>query len=76
MGDLSYVAGEFRIFGAIFLEDGCSLLECHISLFELGKVLYSEVFNFVGGRLLLNREVFNVSFKRRRSLSLSGAGFF
>jgi hypothetical protein len=22
--DLSYVAGEFRIFGAIFLEDGCS----------------------------------------------------
>jgi hypothetical protein len=24
-GDLSYVAGEFRIFGAIFLEDGCSL---------------------------------------------------
>jgi hypothetical protein len=49
--DLSYVAGEFRIFGAIFLEDGCSLFECHINLFELGKVLYCEVFNFVGGRL-------------------------
>jgi hypothetical protein len=35
--DLSYVAGEFGIFGAIFLEDGCSLVECHINLFELGK---------------------------------------
>src|SRR6478736_6365293 len=57
--DLSYVAGEFRIFGAIFLEDGCSLLECHISLFELGKILFCEVLNFVGGRLrcrfLLNK---------------------
>src|ERR1700761_1275621 len=61
--DLSYVAGEFRIFGAIFLEDGCSLFECHINPFELGKVLYCEVVNFVG-------------VKRRRSLSLSGAGVF
>src|SRR6266481_8456218 len=53
--DLSYVAGEFRIFGAIFLEDGCSLFECHINLFELGKILFCEVLNFVGGRLLLNK---------------------
>ena len=52
--DLSYVAGEFRIFGAIFLEDGCSLFECHINLFELGKILFCEVLNFVGGRLLLD----------------------
>jgi hypothetical protein len=37
------------------LEDGCSLFECHVNLFELGKVLYCEVFNFVGGRLLFNR---------------------
>ena len=49
--DLSYVASEFRIFGAIFLEDGCSLFECYIGLFELGKVLYCEVLNFVRSRL-------------------------
>src|SRR5271157_662972 len=53
--DLSYVAGEFRIFGAIFLEDGCSLFECHINLSELGKILFCEVFNFVGDRFLLNK---------------------
>src|SRR5271157_1729655 len=53
--DLSYVAGEFRIFGAIFLEDGCSLFECHINLSELGKILFCEVFNFVWDRLLLNK---------------------
>jgi len=53
--DLSYVAGEFGIFGAIFLEDGCSLFECHINLSELGKILFCEVFNFVWDRLLLNK---------------------
>jgi hypothetical protein len=47
--DLSDVAGEFRIFGAIFLEDGCSPSKCHINLFELGKILFCEVLNFVGG---------------------------
>jgi hypothetical protein len=57
--DLSYVAGEFWIFVAISLEDGCSLFKCHINLFELGKVLFCEVLNFVGGslrcRFLLNK---------------------
>ena len=53
--DLSYVAGEFRIFSTIFLEDGCSLFECHINLSEFGKILFCEVLNFIGGRLLLNK---------------------
>src|ERR1700724_3000637 len=57
--DLSYVAGEFRIFGAIFLEDGCSLFECDVNLSELGKIHFCEGLNFVGGRLrcrlLLNK---------------------
>jgi hypothetical protein len=53
--DLSYVAGEFGILGAIFIEDGCSLFECHINLSELGKILFCEVLNFVRRRLLLNK---------------------
>jgi hypothetical protein len=52
--DLSYVAGEFQIFGAIFFEDGCSLFKCQINFFELGKILFCEVLNFVGCRFLLN----------------------
>jgi hypothetical protein len=55
--DLSYVAGEFRIFGAIFLEDGCSLFKCQINLFELGKILFCEVLNFVEGRLRSTLEI-------------------
>jgi hypothetical protein len=76
--DLSYVAGEFRIFGAIFLKDGRSLFECHISLFELGNVRYCELLNFVGGRLILNRGGPQRFLQNAEALSLaiSGAGFF
>src|SRR5208337_1769371 len=74
--DLSYVGGEFRIFGAIFLEDGCSLFECHINLSELGKILFCEVLNFVGDRFLLNKGGLQRFLQTAEALAFVGAGFF
>jgi hypothetical protein len=52
----------------------------NFNLFELGKILFCEVLNFAWGRLrcrfLLNKGGLRGSFKRRRPLVLSGAGFF
>jgi hypothetical protein len=42
---------------SIFLEDGCSFFKCQINLFELGKILFCEVLNFVEGRLRSTLEI-------------------
>jgi hypothetical protein len=76
--DLSYVAGEFRIFDAIFLKDGCSLFKRHINLSELGKILLCQVLNFVGGRLLLSKGGRQCFFQKVEALgfgSFDGWGF-
>jgi hypothetical protein len=70
-----YVAGEFRIFGPIFLEDGCSLFECHIDLSELGKILFCEVLNFVGRRLRCRRLLLNKGGLRRFLQKAEALGF-
>jgi hypothetical protein len=59
--------------GGIFSEDGYFLFECHINLFELGKVFYCEVFDT--GPASLNRGGLQLSFIRRGSLSLAGPAF-
>jgi hypothetical protein len=74
--DLSYVAGEFRIFGAIFLEDPVPFSNVTSALFELGKVLYCEVFNFVGGQLLLNRGALRRFLQKAKVLEFVGGRLF
>ena len=72
--DLWYVAGEFRIFGAIFLEDGCSLF--NVTSTSLSSARYSIArFSTLSGVGFLNGEVFNFCLKGEGPLVCRGQAF-
>jgi hypothetical protein len=47
---------QAKIFAAVFLNDGNSVFECQIELFELGKIISHEVFDFGGGEPFWRKE--------------------
>jgi hypothetical protein len=49
------VVGQFWIFAAVFLNDSSAVFECQIGLFELGKIISHQVFDFVGCSLFPGR---------------------